>query len=79
MSKQNVKILSVVCNDTEYRCEQWEHPTTDMRGEPYTETLRSDWVSKHGEVLSDQTAMKLLAEKNRNTTKQDLINRLWKE
>ncbi len=76
-AKQNLEFLSVVCDNIEYRCEQWQQPNQDMRGEPYIETMRSLWVSKDGKELDDAVAIKLLHDKSKNKEKQDLINRLW--
>jgi hypothetical protein len=77
MSKLNLKILSVVCDNVEYRCEQWQQPNQDMRGEPYNETKRSVWVSKDGKELDDALAMKLLQEQGCNKERKELINRLF--
>lgn len=75
---EQTQILSVVCNDVEYRCEQTEVPTRDMRGEPYTEVMRSKWLSKNGAELEDRVAMMLYREQFENNTRNDLLDRLWK-
>lgn len=63
----SVKILSVICDDVEYRCEQTEVPTSDCRGEPYTEVMRSKWLSSTGAELEDRIAMMLYREQSENT------------
>jgi hypothetical protein len=71
------EILSVVCDDVEYRCEQTKVPTKDMRGLTYTEVVRSKWLSKSGAELDDRIAMMLYKEQSENETRSELLNRLW--
>lgn len=77
--KEELEFLSVTCNDVEFRCEQWKEDTYDMHNESYKETRRSVWLSKAGDVLDDDIAMKLFRKEGKNKERQDLHNRLWKE
>jgi hypothetical protein len=75
---EQTQILSVVCDDVEYRCEQKEIKARDYREEAYKETVRSKWLSKNGAELEDHVAMMLYGEQSENKTRNDLLDRLWK-
>ena len=73
-----MKILSVTTADgTEFLCEQTVEKDADFRGETYDKTVRSKWLSRDGQELNDDVAMKLYRDKNIQNEKNELIKRLW--
>lgn len=75
--RKNEKVLSVIHNGIEYRCEQYDKRVFDQQNSIsyWEDNVRSIWVSKNGNEIDDDVAMKLYRQKyNMNAS---LVKKLW--
>jgi hypothetical protein len=70
-------ILSVIKDGVEYRCEQTMEKTNDYRGDEYSQTVRSKWLSRDGREISDDVAMNLFHQQKRQNERDLLMSKLW--
>lgn len=71
------KILRAVVDGVEYRCQETYFDASDHRGQSYTETRRSQWLSKDGKIGDDRFCMTALLTEKKAHELEVLRAKLW--